>query len=202
MTVPTSALFTIKSIPPDFRNKHAPISVHGMLASFLTFGKDEDTCKYTAWCNTWPSPADFKQSMPILWPKNLPPWQKQLKSSLPVSRSFIPLPPAISGEWTFSGCRQSKSRREDSKGLLQKQEERLTKDWNVVSRVFPNASYEKYTYNWLIVNTRSFYYDLLELKRSVPREDRMVLCPFVDYFNHADHGVGTLKSGKACMLIS
>ncbi|KAL9120407.1 MAG: hypothetical protein Q9187_003030 [Circinaria calcarea] len=188
VTVPTSALFTIKSIPPDFRDKHAPISVHGMLASFLTLGKAEDTGKYTEWCNTWPSLADFKQSMPILWPKNLPPLQKQPKSSLPVFRSFIPLPPAVSGEWKFSNCGRSKSRYGNSKGLLQKQQERLTRDWNVVSRVYPNARYEKYTYNWLIVNTRSFYYDLLELKRVVPREDCMVLCPLVDYFNHADHG--------------
>lgn len=191
----------MNSIPPDFQDKHTSISIHGLLASFLTLGKVEDTAKYTLWCNTWPSPADLRQSMPMLWPKDLPPWLKQSKSSLPLFRNVIPLPPGVNGEWRSSSFRRSRSRRESNKGLLQKQEEKLKKDWKVVSGVFPDVSYEKYTYNWLIVNTRSFYYDLLESQKTLPREDRMVLCPFVDYFNHADHGVSAMNRAKAYMLI-
>ena len=62
------------------------------------------------------------------------------------------------------------------------------KDWAVVSKKFPKSSFGKYTYYWLIVNTRSFYYELPGIKAQPARDDRMVLCPFVDYFNHADHG--------------
>ena len=197
MTVPSSALLTMNSMPPDFRDKHTSISVHGLLASFLTLGNVEDTSKYTLWRNTWPSPADFRHSMPIMWPKNLPSWVKQFKSSLPVFRSFVPLPPGVNGGWKFSKCRRSRRRGENNQGLLQKQEEKLKKDWSVVSKVFSDASYDKYTYNWLIVNTRSFYYDLLKMDKTLPREDRMVLCPFVDYFNHADHGVSAMNRPEA-----
>ncbi len=64
----------------------------------------------------------------------------------------------------------------------------MKKDWAIVSKTFPNSTLEKYTYHWLIINTRSFYYELLGAKIQPARKDRMVLCPFVDYFNHADHG--------------
>ena len=72
--------------------------------------------------------------------------------------------------------------------LLRKQEQKLKKDWSVISTIFPNSTFEAYAYNWLIVNTRSFYYELPSLKVQPAREDRMVLCPFADYFNHADRG--------------
>ena len=137
----------------------------------------------------------------MLWPKNLPTWPKQLTSSLPVYHSFIPLPPGVNGKWKFSNSHRSRSRRESNKGLLQKQEEKLKNDWRIITTLFPNASYEKYTYHWLIVNTRSFYYDLLQSGNTSSREDRMVLCPFVDYFNHADHGVSVVNRANANMLI-
>ena len=48
-------------------------------------------------------------------------------------------------------------------------------------------------YYWLIANTRTFYHELpgRKQKKKMAREDCMALCPFADYFNHADdEGVG------------
>lgn len=64
------------------------------------------------------------------------------------------------------------------------------KDWKVVSKAFPNKTLEEYTYYWLIVNTRSFYFEVPGTV-DFAHGDRMVLCPFVDYFNHNDHGVSS-----------
>jgi hypothetical protein len=53
-------------------------------------------------------------------------------------------------------------------------------------------------YTWLIVNTRTFYWDYPDLPNSHPRlpkrrpkltaDDCYCMCPFMDYFNHSDVG--------------
>ena len=93
-------------------------------------------------------------------------------------------PRAIAGDWSYV---RGITRRSD--GLLAKQKAKLMKDFAHVRSSVPNLSFESYRYHWLLVNTRSFYYDLLPGKKPKSRYDCMVLCPFADYFNHADHGV-------------
>ena len=181
--MPASALFSIESIPPGFRDVHnsKDLTVHGLLASFLTFG-GEDLHPYVPWQATWPSLKDFQGSMPILWPSKFRGSLSCKKGDGTIKATFCPLPPAIGVQRSTSAMKLFES------SLLVNQEKKLKKDWNVVSEIFPRSSFELYTYYWLIINTRSFYFELPGSKIQPAREDRMVLCPFIDYFNHADHG--------------
>lgn len=127
--------------------------------------------------------------MPILWPE---PLRGPLHSlghttcNIQVGEPSFLLPPAIGGKWRelleyFDLEREA--------GLLYQQEKKLKADWEIVSNVFPDQNLSEYTYYWLIVNTRSFYFDALGGEPPESHDDRMVLCPFIDYFNHQDHGV-------------
>lgn len=118
---------------------------------------------------TWPRSADF-DSFPMCWDNRC--------------RSSTILPPGmIGGRW---GSREEEF---EGEGLLCDQEKKFRRDWQVVSRIFPGSKMEDYRYGWLLVNTRSLYCDGIGGKRFKSREERMVLCPFVDLFNHDDHGV-------------
>lgn len=183
--VPASALLTMNSIPRNFRLAHGDISVHGLLASFLAFGAAE-LSPYTLWRETWPSPQELEDSMPILWPSNWKTAHVRRNSGTVFPSPVWALPPAIGGHW---GSWEMLSHTDSSSGLLRQQERRLQEDWANASKVFPGETLEKYRYYWLLVNTRSFYYDLPGAEYHQARQDRMVLCPFIDYFNHQDHGV-------------
>lgn len=74
------------------------------------------------------------------------------------------------------------------KEILRGQIRKTDKDFKIVSKAFPGISRRDYLYHWLVVNTRSFYYIIPGMKKS-PSSDCMALCPFVDYFNHAETGV-------------
>lgn len=76
--------------------------------------------------------------------------------------------------------------------LLRTQKQKLKADWFNVLAICPETYFETYVYYWLIVNTRSFYFEMPNVEKQPPREDRMVLCPFVDLFNHSDVGVSCL----------
>jgi hypothetical protein len=77
-----------------------------------------------------------------------------------------------------------------SLSLLEKQKKKLSSDWTAVFTAFPTLSYDLYLYNWLIVNTRTFYYTSPKMKTKKPlnRDDCLAFIPFADYFNHADVG--------------
>lgn len=175
----------MNSIPRNFRLAHEDISVHGLLASFLAFGAAE-LSPYTLWRETWPSPQELEDSMPILWPSNWKTAHVHQSFGTVFQNQVWALPPAIGGRW---GSWKMLSHTDSSSGLLCQQERRLQEDWENASKVFPGETLEKYRYYWLLVNTRSFYYDLSGAEYHQARQDRMVLCPFIDYFNHQDHGV-------------
>ena len=194
MRVPFSALLTTDSVPAGSKGRHEGISVHGLLASFLAFGIPEDLDPYRPWIATWPFLEEFENTMPILWP---PSEAKDLNRSNgggepDFSRSgSCPLPPDISGRWTTTSSQNSPP--SSNRGLLAKQKARFDKDWAKASSAIPAADREKYLYYWLLVNTRTFYYEQpgkRKEKEKTAREDRMALCPFADYFNHANGGVG------------
>ena len=69
------------------------------------------------------------------------------------------------------------------------EEARFGKDFVVVQKAYPSIEVGLYKYCWLVVNTRTFYYELPGLKGQRPKGDCMVMCPFADLFNHADQGV-------------
>ena len=186
--MPASALLTVNSITKRFRVLHEGITVHGLLASFLAFSGSKSSY-YGPWAATWPSMEELRESMPILWScklnQMLDPDGKSSAINHHHEASPLVLPPAIGGRWQFVS---SLSRVSEDVGLLNRQARRFVADWNIVSRVFADKAWEDYAYYWLVVNTRSFYFELPDAKNT-RRADRMVMCPFVDYFNHNDHGV-------------
>jgi hypothetical protein len=198
--VPFSVLLTIDSVPASLRDLHDGISVHGLLASFLAFGDPENLHPYGPWTATWPSLEDLEESMPILWPTTMAETifsSSQLNERSLSRHGYCPLPPDINGRWHTATLENSPAILDS--GLLAKQKRKLEKDWVKVFPVVRNANREKYMYYWLLVNTRTFYHERPGMKKTkTPREDRMALCPFADYFNHADadEGVGQYSSHR------
>ena len=143
--------------------------------------------------------TDFRECMPILW-------LEKLRASLNIQGNaqgdgLSILPPALrTSDWTHdssAGCGDRVS-----KGLLNEQEGKFRRDWSKVKKTFPKADRETYLYYWLIVNTRSFYFELAGLKAPKLKEDHMALCPFVDFFNHADRGVSGLGNFASIGVLS
>lgn len=75
-----------------------------------------------------------------------------------------------------------------AKTLLENQQKKFSKDWTTACKAFPKLDQKRYLYNWLIVNTRTFYWTIPGIKKIPPPDDCMALNPFADYFNHADEG--------------
>jgi hypothetical protein len=120
--------------------------------------------------------------MPILWAEHL------RGSSSPGLAGI--LPPSISGRW--KSVRKEKLEIEyksSHQNLLAQQERRLHNAWDIVSAVFPEADWEMFSYHWLIVNTRSFFYVVPGQELPEDRNDAMAMLPFADYFNHSDEAV-------------
>lgn len=195
--MPASALLTVNSIPDVFKAKHKGITVQGLLASFLAFGGVEKS-RFGLWKATWPTMQDFKTSMPLLWPLHL---RKFLDSKGEPSNSIgygeerptSILPPAVNGRWANGQMMHDFWQPRDSIPLY-KQEKKLNTNWEIISKTFSDQTKPDYTYYWLVVNTRSFYFDLLDGKRPENHDDRMVMCPFVDYFNHNNYGVSPCQA--------
>ena len=73
--------------------------------------------------------------------------------------------------------------------LLKKQRKKLKADWKSVTETLPKTSFETYVHYWLLVNARTFYFEMPNVKTHPPRDDRIVMCPLMDLFNHNDTGV-------------
>ncbi|KNG44269.1 set domain-containing protein [Stemphylium lycopersici] len=90
--------------------------------------------------------------------------------------------------------------------LLTNQKKNLERDW--LSTIPLNLAVDKetYTYTWLIVNTRTFYWDYPDLSNASPllpkrrskltANDCYCMCPFIDYFNHSDAGCDPQHDAK------
>jgi hypothetical protein len=117
---------------------------------------------------------------------------------LPTSKDNAPtdseqaclLTPSLSGRWNslYPGPKTRKYS-PDYQNIISQQAQRLRKAWTDVISAFPDTNWETFSYNWLIVNTRSFYW--LGDGQETPEDpnDAMGLVPFADYFNHADVAV-------------
>ena len=81
--------------------------------------------------------------------------------------------------------------------MLAAQQKKLEKDWKDLQPFLPPDSKDLFSYTWTIVNTRCFYWDYPDLpplrlpkkRQSLTADDCYAMCPFLDYFNHADEGV-------------
>ena len=171
--VPLQMLLTTNCIPKSFKDSIKFSSVHGLLATFLSQGSPDGLTFYDSWKSTWPTLPQFRDSMPLLWVETVTARQ-------PLNLKVLP-----------ASLRLSPERTAESK-LLASQREKLRRDWEAHISTSPDADYDCFTYYWLIINTRSFYYDLPLETTPKAHEDKMALCPFVDYFNHSDHGVSIL----------
>ncbi|KAL4922197.1 hypothetical protein BDW62DRAFT_78942 [Aspergillus aurantiobrunneus] len=188
--VPRQVMLTVEAIPPSFISRFAEgTPVHALLAAFLCHGEPEKLEPYELWRKTWPSRKDFEDCMPILWPEAL------RGSSSPGSATL--LPPSISGRW--KRVRKEKLEFEytsSHQNVLVQQEQRLRKAWESVIAAFPETDWKMFSYHWLIVNTRSFFYLMPGHESPEDRNDAMALLPFADYFNHSDVACNVKFDGR------
>ncbi|GES65398.1 ribosomal N-lysine methyltransferase [Aspergillus terreus] len=179
--VPLKAMLTIERVPASFTSRFpAGTAVHAIVAAFLTNGDAADLRAYELWRKTWPSRQDFEDSMPILWPSSLRGPDGQAPGA-------TVLPPSISGAWNTITKRKIEHEYETPhQNLLPQQEKRLQQAWDSVVAVFPDTDWESFSYHWLIVNTRCFYYLMPGEEPPEDSNDAMAMLPFADYFNHSD----------------
>jgi hypothetical protein len=77
-----------------------------------------------------------------------------------------------------------------AQALLNKQQSKFGRDWSAIQQSPLAVSIPKqddFLYFWLLTNTRTFYHDSPQMAK-LPKDDRMVLQPVADLFNHADAG--------------
>lgn len=184
-----------EDIPSAFIDKlPEDIAVQALLAAYLTHAAPDELSKYDQWRNSWPSRKDFEDSMPILWPTVLggPQLPNSKDDASTDSKQPSLLPPSISGLWnTLQPGPKTRKYSSDHQNILSQQAQRLRKAWTDVISVFPETNWETFSYNWLIVNTRSFYWIGEGQETPEDPNDAMGLVPFADYFNHADVAVRT-----------
>ncbi|KAK8061263.1 Ribosomal lysine N-methyltransferase s.t1.c11 [Apiospora phragmitis] len=166
LEVPARCLRSIETVPKSLsRRLPHDISVHGLLAADLALDASDT---YAAWNAVCPTPADFA-SMPLHWP--------------PALQELLPGP---------------------ARALLARQRAKVERDWAAASKLFlspplplpplyhltPIVTWkQKFVHAWLLVNTRTFYHESPRLRRRA-KEDRMVLQPVADLFNHAGSRTG------------
>jgi hypothetical protein len=87
--------------------------------------------------------------------------------------------------------------------LLRKQQSKFNRDWTAIQQTPlaeatettpPAITRQAYLHFWLLVNTRTFYHETPHTA-TLPRDDRMVLQPVADLFNHADTGCAVAFTG-------
>lgn len=153
-------------------------TVHGKLAASLAlWHSNPEQQAYKPWQDVWPSPADFKATIPFFYPRKL--------------QDLLP---------------------EAALPLLNKQQKKLEKDWTELQTHIPSVKQDLFTYTWLIVNTRTFYWEYPDLSNFNPRlpkrrtkmtaDDCYAMCPFMDYFNHSDTGCTPTNDAKGYTFIA
>ncbi|KAK7537217.1 uncharacterized protein J3D65DRAFT_553925 [Phyllosticta citribraziliensis] len=177
VSVPANALLTIetKHVKDAALPAGEDSTVHGRLAAYLTVMHADDEVEWDVWRRVWPSRESFEESMPLCWEER--------------EKDCLPAP---------------------ARDHLAKQEAKLDADWQLLRDHLPDPSDRRlYTYYWMIVNTRTFFWDYPTSTSSKPRakkrklvpDDCMALCPFMEYFNHADEGC-TVAHTKAGFTIT
>ncbi|KAH7057130.1 hypothetical protein B0J12DRAFT_568496 [Macrophomina phaseolina] len=138
-------------------------TVHARLAAYLTLMDGKKDSPHRIWQPVWPKKEEFEAIMPMNW-------EERQKELLPAH----------------------------AKNLLQKQQDKFDVDWEALKDNLPDKEHrDMYVYYWMVVNTRTFYWDYPTTsrtgkqqvkRRKLAADDCMALCPFMEYFNHADEG--------------
>ncbi|KAE8154653.1 SET domain-containing protein [Aspergillus avenaceus] len=185
LTIPQTTMLSIDSVPASFRQKFpASASTHGILAAYLTHGDPEALARMSAWTAVWPSWTELKDSTPILWPEHL----RRSNSAFDTSSGPSLLPPSVSGLWnSFGKVPVNVDYETRYQNMLAQEEARLRKSWDQVLAVFPGTEWTAFVYNWLIINSRSFYYVSPGGEEPEDWNDAIAMVPYADYFNHEDN---------------
>lgn len=180
VVVPLAAMLTIDSLPPSFvRMFPEGTSLHAILAAFLTHGDFDSLRRWEYWRRVWPPRQELEKSLPLFW-----------SESISTNKSIFP--PSISGSWSF--CQKEHDDIDYASrytNILSHQENRLQDAWREVLLVFPHTDWNIFSYNWLILNTRSFFYVSPGKDEPEDWNDAIALVPFADYFNHDDKAVSS-----------
>jgi hypothetical protein len=184
VTVPLATMLTIDSIPRSFADMFpAGTPIQGVLAAFLTHGDATLLKKWDTWFKVWPPRQNFEYSMPILWPEHLRVSNSKFHESSQTNP--IILPPSASGMGNLIRRMPVDVEYETRNlNLLAQQEKRFQHAWKNVLSVFPDTDWDTFSYYWLILNTRSFFYVTPGEKAPEDWNDALALVPFADYFNH------------------
>ncbi|KAK4042175.1 hypothetical protein C8A01DRAFT_44824 [Parachaetomium inaequale] len=167
--VPASVLRTLDTVRPQVKEAlPKDTKVHAILAAELAL--DKPTSEYSPWNAVVPSRDSVSASLPLAWDARLHP--------------YLPKP---------------------ALALLRKQQAKFTRDWTAIQQTplaaaatsqstTPTITRQEYLHFWLLVNTRTFYHETPHTA-TLPRDDRMVLQPVADLFNHADTGCAVAFTG-------
>lgn len=194
--VPTSLILSVDMIPSSFKAEFPEaIASHALIAAWLTHRGPEELKDGTLWYNTWPTRKDFEDTMPLLWPLSVGgvewPGDKSAKPHGVVQNPNI-IPPGISGRWNTFQKKRIIRNEQDHQNLMVLQERRLHKAFDDVCSARPDTEWHTFSYFWLILNTRSFYWVGPDQEAPKDRNEALALVPFADYFNHADVEVSGL----------
>ena len=82
--------------------------------------------------------------------------------------------------------------------LVKKQHQKFKRDWGRVSTMLVRRQRDRddYLHAWMLVNTRSFYYETPQMQH-LPHDDRLLLLPVADLFNHANSGCESTFSSQS-----
>lgn len=164
------------------------ISVHGLLAADLALDSSDT---YAAWNAVCPTPADFA-SMPLHWPPAL---QELLpgpaRALLARQRAKVERDWAAASKLFLSSSPfpPSSSSPPDANGGDNNDPDKKTKGKEEAAAADASEKKQRFVHAWLLVNTRTFYHESPRLRRRA-KEDRMVLQPVADLFNHAGSRIG------------
>jgi len=76
-----------------------------------------------------------------------------------------------------------------ARSILDKQQKKISLDYDAVAVAFPDLRYDVYCHHWLLVSTRTFYYTAPEVTSPPANSDEcLAIIPYADYFNHGDAG--------------
>ncbi|KAK8008733.1 set domain-containing protein [Apiospora marii] len=186
LEVPAKCLRSIETVPKSLsRRLPRDISVHGLLAADLALDSSDT---YAAWNAVCPTPADFA-SMPLHWPPAL---QELLpgpaRALLARQRAKVERDWAAASRLFLSSSPSSPSSSSSSPSPSDANGDDTDKKTDGAA-ADANAKKQRFIHAWLLVNTRTFYHESPRLRRRA-KEDRMVLQPVADLFNHAGSRTG------------
>ncbi|KAL9086771.1 MAG: hypothetical protein Q9159_003990 [Coniocarpon cinnabarinum] len=177
--VPSSSILAVPKTAAVSASQKSASSVHSLLSLKLLQGDVPEHLQsfMGMWRSVMPDLEILKQCVPLLWSAR--------------AQQLLPEP---------------------AKALLQRQKTKFQRDWNdfrsmklplsafgLLEGSSQSAVYEAFAHAWLLVNTRSFYWDYpttqsqgskrarqksQKSSNGLGAEDCMALVPFIDLFNH------------------